>query len=274
MHITYLLADTPISGRVRTVLAQADALIARGHRVRIATKGAPVTWRASRAEWLYVDDFGGIDDEIVLAEPPAGFEIVDEEVYRARTPRLRQPPRVLLCGASQDETKNLDSGYGAAGHARWFHQRFDLIRVSPWAPSREEPLESVQEFHVALTTTEMTRLLHSCDVLVAPNHRQEGFGLPAAEALAAGLPTVLTAIPSYLSWDETHDYALFAPEDNAVELGERLIELLSDEALRERLRARGRKVAEQWRAERVAERLEAFFQRRPLTTNSDDSTSR
>ena len=63
MRITYLLEDTAISGPARTVLAQADALIARGHRVRIATKGAPVTWRASRAEWLYVDDFGAIEDE-------------------------------------------------------------------------------------------------------------------------------------------------------------------------------------------------------------------
>src|SRR5206468_9294055 len=69
MRITYLLEDTPISGRVRTALAQADALIGRGHRVRIATKGAPVTWRPSRAEWLYVEDFGAIEDEIVVADP-------------------------------------------------------------------------------------------------------------------------------------------------------------------------------------------------------------
>jgi glycosyltransferase involved in cell wall biosynthesis len=101
--------------------------------------------------------------------------------------------------------------------------------------------------------------MHSCDVLIAPNHRQEGFGLPAAEAMASGLPCVMTAIPSYLSFDETHDYALFAPEQNAVELGERLIELLSDAELRERLRGRGRQVAEQWRVGHAAERLERFF---------------
>jgi glycosyltransferase involved in cell wall biosynthesis len=117
-------------------------------------------------------------------------------------------------------------------------------------------LDCVQEFHVALTTREMTRLMHSCDVLIAPNHREEGFGLPAAEALASGVPTVLTTIPSFQSFDEKHDYALFAPEGNAVELGERLIELLSDAALRDRIRNRGHVVAEQWRAERVAERME------------------
>ena len=167
--------------------------------------------------------------------------------------------RVLLCGQSQADLKGIDEGYGAAAHARWFHQKFDLIRVSPWAPSREEPLDDVQEFHVALDTREMTRLMHTSDILIAPNHREEGFGLPAAEAMASGIPTVLTSIPSFLSFDETHDYALFAPPENAVELGERLIELLSDPELRERIRKRGREVAEQWHAERVAQRLETFF---------------
>ncbi len=234
MRITYLLDDTPISARVRTALAQADALIARGHRVRIATKGAPATWRPSRAEWLYVDDFRAIEDEIVLSEPPAGFEIVDDALYRTQAPRMRQPPRVLLCGASQDETKNLDAGYGAAAHARWFHQRFDFIRVSPWAPSREEPLDAVQEFHVALTTDEMTRLMHSCDVLIAPEER---FSLSTAEAFAAGLPAAMHA-------------------RSAVDLGDKLIEILGDAELRERLRAEGRARAEQWRAANVAPRLE------------------
>jgi len=237
MRITYLLEDTPISGRVRTALAQADALIARGHRVRVATMGAPVTWRPSRAEWLYVDDFSAVEDEIVVAEPPAGFEIVDAEVYRSRVAQENHPMRVLLCGASQDEAKHLDDGYGAAAHARWFHQRFDLIRVSPWAPSRDEPLDAVQEFHVGLTTAEMTRLMHSCDAIIAPEER---FSLSTAEALAAGLPAV-------------------SNQRNAVELGEKLIELLSDAELRDRLRKRGWAAAERWRAATVAARLEEFL---------------
>ncbi|HYR29127.1 MAG TPA: glycosyltransferase family 4 protein, partial [Thermoanaerobaculia bacterium] len=189
-------------------------------------------------------------------------QVVEEEFYRDVTPREHDPLRVLLCGQHQADFRGIQDGYGAVAHARWFHQKLDLIRVSSWAPSREEPMENVQEFHVGLTTDEMTRLLHSCDVLIAPNHAAEGFGLPAAEAMAAGLPCVLTSIPSFLSFDETRDYALFAPQENAIELGERLIELLSDADLRERLRARGREVAEQWRIEHVADRLEQFFESR------------
>src|SRR5712691_6031002 len=326
LRIAYLLEDTELSGGIRVQLAQADALVARGHRVRLVTKGLPLTWRTSRGEWDYVSDFheydASEDDFVVgtfwLTVGPAwdiareravhlcqGYEgaftayqpmrgeieaayrlplpklvvsqalipicqqftsdvtyigqIVDEEFYRSRTPRENEPLRVLLSGQSQADMKGIDEGYGAIAHARWFHQKLDLVRVSPWAPSREEPLEAVQEFHVALSAREMTRLMHSCDVLIAPNHREEGFGLPAAEALASGIPTVMTAIPSYLSFDDTKDFALFAPEENAVELGEKLVELLSDGALRQRLRQRGREVAEQWRAEKVGERLEKFF---------------
>jgi len=323
MNIAYLMEDTALSGGIRVQLAQADALIARGHRVRIVTKGLPLTWRPSRAEWIYVDDFNTYDareDDFIIATfwttlPAAyaiapekalhlcqGYEgsftayqpirgeieaayrlpipklvvtrslieicrqftddvtyigqIVDDDFFRPRSPAENEPMRVLLCGESQVDIKGVSEGYGAAAHARWFHQKFDLIRVSPWAPSREEPLDAVQEFHVALNTREMTRLMHSCDVLIAPNHREEGFGLPAAEAMASGIPVVMTSIPSYLSFDDVRDYALFAPQENAVELGEKLIELLSDADLRDRLRSRGREVAEQWRSERVAERME------------------
>jgi len=323
MNIAYLMEDTALSGGIRVQLAQADALIARGHRVRIVTKGLPLTWRPSRAEWVYVDDFNTYDareDDFIIAtfwttltaayaiapekalhlcqgyegaftayqpirgEIEAAYrlpipklvvtrslidickqfsddvtyigQVIDDEFFRPRTPAENQPMRVLLCGESQVDLKGVSEGYGAAAHARWFHQKFDLIRVSPWAPSRGEPLDAAQEFHVALNTREMTRLMHSCDVLIAPNHAEEGFGLPAAEAMASGIPVVLTAIPSYLSFDDVHDYALFAPQENAVELGEKLIELLSDADLRERLRVRGREVAEQWRSACVADRLE------------------
>ena len=326
MNIAYLVEDTEQSGGVRVQLAHADALIERGHRVRLVTKGLPLTWRSSRAEWVYIDDFRQYDaknDDFVigtfwLTVPFAyelagkravhlcqGYEgsfsvyepirdqidaayslpipklvetkslvpvcprfsddvtclgqVVEEEFYRNVTPRESSPLRVLISGQAQADLKGIQDGYGAVAHARWFHQKLDLIRVSPWAPSREEPLDAVQEFHVALTTAEMTRLMHSCDVLIAPNHRQEGFGLPAAEAMASGIPCVMTSIPSYLSFDEKQDFALFAPEQNAVELGEKLIELMSDGTLRARLRERGREVAEQWRVENVAARLEKFF---------------
>jgi glycosyltransferase involved in cell wall biosynthesis len=329
LRISYLVEDTELSGGIRVQLMQADALVARGHQVRLVTKGLPLTWRSCDAEWVYLDNFYNYDaskDDFVigtfwltlhpaweiareravhLCQGYEGFigayadvvdkienayrfplpklvvspalvevckrftedvtyigQIVDDEFFRDRTPRENDPPRVLVCGQSQADFRGIDDAYGAVAHARWFHQKLDLIRVSAWAPSKAEPLDAVQEFHVALNTSEMTRLMHSCDALVAANHAAEGFGLPAAEALASRIPAILTSIPSYLAFDDVHDYALFAPPENPVELGERLVELLSDGDLRERLRARGRQVADQWRASLVADRMEQFFYER------------
>ncbi|HUP49119.1 MAG TPA: glycosyltransferase family 4 protein [Thermoanaerobaculia bacterium] len=197
------------------------------------------------------------------ANPVDAGVIVDEQMYRRATPRENAPPRLLLAGASHTEVKGVDDGYGAVAHARWFHQKLELVRASPWAPSRQEPLDDVQEFHVGLDSDEMRRLLHSCDLLIAPARAAEGFGMLAAEAMAAGIPCLLTAIPAHLALAEPRDYALFGPERNAVELGEKLIELLGDADLRERLRVRGREVAEQWRAEKAIERLEEILRESP-----------
>ncbi|HEY2322259.1 MAG TPA: glycosyltransferase [Thermoanaerobaculia bacterium] len=289
MNLTYLLDDTLPTARTQCVLAQADAFVARGMQVRIATTSDPVQWRRSRAEWRLVDDLRTATGDVLVAASPEtariAYElapthaiqlvfgdpvdlpiaklpmtpIVDEEVYRTRLPREHEPMRVLLIGASQDETSGVADGYGAVAHARWFHQKLDLIRVAPWAPSREEPLDAVQEFHVALTSTELTRVLHSCDALIAPLRREAPVGLEAAMALAAGVPVVATQIDAHTRFDPKPDFALFAPDDNAVEMGEKLIDVLTDDALRARLRARGREVAEQFRPDHAAAAAEPLF---------------
>lgn len=57
-----------------------------------------------------------------------------------------------------------------------------------------------------LTDEEMAALYRSCDVLVHP-YRGEGFGLPIAEAMASGLPVVVTGYGACLD---------FCDEENAV----------------------------------------------------------
>src|SRR5205823_6068354 len=173
MNITWLLENTAISGRNRAVLALADAMVNRGHHVRLATEGPDLTWRHSAADWIHVDDLArydpgdedfviatslstlknakayycfGDDDPSALAaaEVPilAASEIlservkdvtfigaiVDDDVYRQAPRREHQPPRVLLCGPAQEDGRGIEDGYGAAAHARWFHQKLELIR--------------------------------------------------------------------------------------------------------------------------------------------------
>ena len=184
----------------------------------------------------------------------------DSETSRPRDPE--SPPRVLLVGPAQADFKGIDVGYAAVRRARARGAAFDLVRVSQWPAAQGEPAELASEFHVALATAEMARLIASCDAFLGPSRHQEGFGLPAAEALASGVPAVLSEIPSFLSWDPAHDYALFTAEGDGEAMGDALVRLLADASLREQLRRRGREVVEQFRAEKTGERLERFFQSR------------
>jgi len=162
----------------------------------------------------------------------------------------------------QADFKGIDVGYAAVRHARARGAEFDLVRASQWPAAEEEPADLAREFHVALSTSQMARLIASCDLFLGPSRWQEGFGLPTAEALASGVPAVLSEIPSFLSWDAAHDYARFVPEGDAIAMGNALFALLGDAAMRASLVTRGREVVEQFRAAKTGERLERYFQGR------------
>jgi glycosyltransferase involved in cell wall biosynthesis len=302
LRIAYLIEDTAQSGGVRVVLAQADALIARYDAsaddfvVGTFWLTVPVAWRlaGSRAVHLCQGYEGAfsvyqsirtqIDDVYRLPLPKLVVgrslvdicrrfssdvtfigQVVEDEFFRNVVPLTRTPSRVLLIGQAQADLRGVPDGYGAVEHARSLGATISLVRVSPWLPAPDEPTENAHEFHVALKTDDMTRLMHSCDIFLGPNHSEEGFGLPAAEAMASGIPCVLTAIPSFLSFDTTHDYALFSPERDPLSLGANLAKVELDAGLRAALSARGREVASQFRVATVADRLEDFFRRRHAT---------
>lgn len=185
-------------------------------------------------------------------------QIVDDEFFQPHAASNTRP-RVLLVGPAQADFKGVDTGYAAVRLARNDGLDFDLIRVSQWLPGADEPTELAVEFHVAVTTPMMTSIFASSDVFLGPSRSEEGFGLPSAEAMAGGVPAALSEIPSFLSWGERRDYALFSPEGDAEAMASNLVRLVSDGDLRQRLAARGREVVEQFRAHVTGRRLEEWF---------------
>jgi glycosyltransferase involved in cell wall biosynthesis len=101
----------------------------------------------------------------------------------------------------------------------------------------------------------MASLFRSCDIFLGPSRSDEGFGLPAAEAMASGVPTVLSDIPSFRAFDRRNDFALFSPEDDAESMGLNLATLLQYPEMQESLRIRGREVVQQFRRDAFRKRF-------------------
>jgi len=86
--------------------------------------------------------------------------------------------------------------------------------------------------------------LSAADVWALPSHT-DSFSIAAAEAMAAGLPVVLTPRVN-IARDAATAGAAIVTRPNAADLGEQLVRLLDDGWLRQRLGNRAREHAKQY----------------------------
>jgi glycosyltransferase involved in cell wall biosynthesis len=105
----------------------------------------------------------------------------------------------------------------------------------------------------------MGDIYRSSDMLISLSTEAEGFGLPVLEAMACGIPTILSKIPSHVSFDGPVDYALFADSQPDV-LSEAIQKMCLDAELRHRLSNRGLAVAEKFSSEALLTRLINAFE--------------
>ena len=102
--------------------------------------------------------------------------------------------------------------------------------------------------------------LAAADVVALPS-LWENFALAALEALAIGCPIVATTGSGFGEFMEDGVNALLVPPRDPAALGETLLRLLRDPALRERLSHDARATAERYAAAPVAEQHARFFER-------------
>jgi len=138
----------------------------------------------------------------------------------------------------------------------------ELIRVSPHPPSKQEKNASVvDKYYMNLKEEEMAELYRKTDIFVSSSLEGEGFGLPAIEALACGVPSILTEISSYINFDDDRDFACFVPVHRPDRIAEAIFTLIENRKLRERCVEKGRRVAEKFTLERTKQDLFNFVGR-------------
>ena len=123
-----------------------------------------------------------------------------------------------------------------------------LKEIDPYLHSRFEFLGRISE-------SEKANFLASVGLYIAPNTGGESFGIILAEALAGGASVVASDIPAFDSLLGHGAYVtLFASEDSQ-DLAKKVIDLLGDEESRRAIAQRGKKYAQEFDWDVVAEKI-------------------
>lgn len=167
------------------------------------------------------------------------------------------PYRILVTGPFEVDFKNVAFTLRGIALAREKHGlKLMLIRVSQFPLTGQEKAiidPDVYRFHVPHFS--MGEIYRTADLFVSMSKEAEGFGLPALEAMACGVPAVLSGISSYTSFGSPADYALFLEPSDPMALADAIAALSGDASLRKRLRERALAVADSFTKEKVLRRL-------------------
>ncbi len=123
---------------------------------------------------------------------------------------------VFLIGSFDISIKRIKTGLKAFKIASEKNSTFKLVRISTAdTKQKEEKIAGrIKEFYLRLTPKEVGELFRNrSGILLSPSSSGEGFGLPPVEAMACGIPVVLTDIPSYQNFGHSRNYARFVPVD-------------------------------------------------------------
>ncbi len=168
--------------------------------------------------------------------------------------------KILSVGSSQIGFKGISDTLSAIRILKEKGFPIEFIRVSPHPPSKREMGQGlVDQYFVNLKEKEISELFRNVDIFISSSLEGEGFGLPAMEALASGVPSILTEISSYLSFDEKKDFAYFVPTNRPDMIAGGILKLIKDEKLRGKYQQRGLGVAKMFTVEKMKEDLSKFI---------------
>lgn len=192
---------------------------------------------------------------------------VDTEMFRPLPAITREPYRLMTTASADAPLKGLSHLLKAMAALRPNYPEIRLTLVGRPKPDGEtqrliDALELADciDSCKGISHEEMVQKYARATVAVVPS-MYEGFGLPAVEAMACGVPLVSTnggALAEVVA-----DAALVVSPGDGNALAQQIKRLFDDASLREEYAARGLKRVEQhfcW--ERCAERMEAYYRER------------
>lgn len=131
--------------------------------------------------------------------------------------------------------------------------------VVTYGPHQCANLAALPHIHLNSPTDRHLRELYSQSGVFLSASNREGFCLPALEAMACGLPVVITNSGGPGEFAIHSETALVVPVGDSEALAGHLASVTADEALAARLAQKGREMAATYPWSRVIDRLEDLF---------------
>ncbi len=171
---------------------------------------------------------------------------VDAESFRPLESGAREPGSLLYVGNSEDRNKGarylLEALHLLKGtldlHLTLVDRPREALELAPRLVT-ELGLEDRVTFSGRVSEEDLIRLYNRSELLVSPS-LYEGFGLPAAEAMACGVPVVATTAGAFPEVIEDGETGILVSPANAPVLADAIARLMGDAALRRRMGEAGR----------------------------------
>jgi glycosyltransferase involved in cell wall biosynthesis len=186
----------------------------------------------------------------------------DQEEFPVASDRRfdSESPTILLVGTFEADVKGIREALEALGTARAGGLKFRLRRISATpAGDEERAFGLADQQDVGLLPPAMSAAYRSADLLIGPNHTEEGFGLPVLEALSSGLPVFLSDTPGHRAIARGAAAYFSCGNTSAILSG--LGSILRDPPRRRRLSELGPREAARFRTTEVVDRLLFEFER-------------
>jgi glycosyltransferase involved in cell wall biosynthesis len=168
--------------------------------------------------------------------------------------------RVLSVGSADVGFKGIADTLDAVELLKKKGFHIELIRVSPGLPSRREREGGlVHSYRTGLKEQEMADLYRNTDIFISSSLEGEGFGLPAIEALASGVPSILTEVSTYKNFHKNRDFAHFVPTHSPEKIAAGVEKFIIDVHFRKQCVEKGIKVAARYSLDNTKSDLLKFF---------------
>jgi glycosyltransferase involved in cell wall biosynthesis len=189
---------------------------------------------------------------------PQSIPVVDFAPPDLARDESRDPPAVGVVGPFEAPLKGIAVALRAIAKLREGGRDVLLHRASALKLTEaERALLAADTYAHALPAAAMPAWYHGLDVLMHPSFDAEGFPLPPLEALASGVPAVVSDIPSFAFLPP--DVVSRVPAGDSAAMAREVARLLDEPALWAERRARGLEVARMFTVDVVLDRLEEIF---------------